>query len=581
MEKDLQVKKSYLELFCILLSIINMLFMHYYIFFNHYMEDVLLAYEFCNNLLMTIFDVIVILLLSLLLTAGRIKQSLLFSYITTVIWSFLNVFYVRFFNQYIPISIMSQAGNLTDQAVLQSMLFGFQWVDFYFLLSIVLFICAYRRLKVRRVGRCYLLQLFLISVLTLSGTFVVYTLYHFLKSDIRRNMHLYSSKMKGLLFSGSRNAFPNKTRFVIGSSRVICGELFDVFDSVELTEQQIKNIENEYKNLYQRVTTHEVNPNIKNVVYIVLESFLSSSVDLKVDGKEITPFMNALKRQKDVYYNGHVVSNITMGESGDGQFIYMTGILPLRDKLTVGEAKSACFPSLPRLIAKKFGTLYTEIVIPSPPRVWEQEQMNKVYGINKMYCNSDVLGDVVDYLNDEQLFTLAMNSTMYLHQPFFSMVLNYSTHQPYRAPIDNNFILKNDSLPNTYKNYLVACHYADSWLKKYLNHLVRKGVYDNSLIVITADHHAHLDALGMKNKLSKDLPLFIIHGNIDKDIAWQGSMNQLDVYTTLLDILGIESEWHGLGHTILLSNYYNSVTDSAWLFSEQIIKGRFFDIKHQ
>ena len=73
--------------------------------------------------------------------------------------------------------------------------------------------------------------------------------------------------------------------------------------------------------------------------------------------------MNSLKCLKDVYYNGHVVSNITMGESGDGQFIYMTGILPLRDKLTVGEAKSACFPTLPRLIAKKFGTKYTEIVI--------------------------------------------------------------------------------------------------------------------------------------------------------------------------------------------------------------------------
>lgn len=577
----LQTKSSCLEFVCILLSVVNMLFMHYYIFFNHYMEDVLLAYEFCNNLMMTIFDVIVILLLSLSLMIGRIKQSLLLTYIITVIWSFLNVFYVRFFNQYIPVSIMSQAANLTDQAVLQSMLYGFQWVDLYFLLSIVLFASVYRKLKVRRVSRFFLFHLSLLLVSTFFSTFIIYSSYHFLKSDIRRNMLLYGSQMRGLLFSGSRNAFPNKTRFVIGCSRVICGELYDMFDSVELTEQQIKNIENEYKNLSQRVTTHEVNPNIKNVVFIVLESFLSSSVGLKVDGKEITPFMNSLKCLKDVYYNGHVVSNITMGESGDGQFIYMTGILPLRDKLTVGEAKSACFPTLPRLIAKKYGTLYTEIVIPSPPRVWEQEQMNKVYGINKMYCNSDVLGDVVDYLNDEQLFTLAMKSSMYLHQPFFSMVLNYSTHQPYRTPVDNSFVLQNNSLPHTYKNYLIACHYADSWLNKYLDYLIKMGVYDNSLIVITADHHAHLDALGMKNKLSKDLPLFIIHGNIDKDQAWQGPMNQLDVFTTLLDILGINSEWRGLGHTILQSNYINSVTDSSWFFSEQIIKGRFFDKKHK
>ena len=70
----------------------------------------------------------------------------------------------------------------------------------------------------------------------------------------------------------------------------------------------------------------------------MLESFLSAPIGLTVDGKEITPFLNSLKEDSTVYYNAHVTPNITMGESGDGQFIFMTGLLPLRDKLTVGEA---------------------------------------------------------------------------------------------------------------------------------------------------------------------------------------------------------------------------------------------------
>ena len=390
-------------------------------------------------------------------------------------------------------------------------------------------------------------------------------------------MKLYKMRMSGLLYGNGRNSFPNATRFVTGSIRVLGGEVYDMFHLVELTEQQREKIATEAGNLSQRVTGHEVNPAIKNVILIVLESFLSSPIDLRVDGKEITPFLNALKRNSDTYYNGHVASNITIGESGDGQFIILTGLLPLRDKLTVGEAKLTTFPAFPRLLAKRYATKYTEIVMPSPPMVWVQEQMNPVYGINHMFCNRDILGDVVDYLNDEQIFTMAMKSPFYHHQPFFSLVLNYSTHQPYGTPVDNSLVLNDKSLPKGYINYLIACHYTDAWLRKYFNFLKRKKIYDNSLIVITADHHAHLDALGMENKLSKELPLFIINGQIDQDEAWGGPMNQLDIYTTLLDVLGIESDWHGLGHTVLSKDYQNSVTENTWTLSEQIIKGKYFE----
>lgn len=81
----------------------------------------------------------------------------------------------------------------------------------------------------------------------------------------------------------------------------------------------------------------------------------------------------------------------------------------------------------------------------------------------------------------------------------------------------------------------------------------------------------------MKDNLTKELLLFIINGNIDKVHAWTGKINQLDIYTTLLDVLGIDSKWHGLGHTILSENYKNSVTDRAWELSDLIIRGHYFD----
>ena len=52
--------------------------------------------------------------------------------------------------------------------------------------------------------------------------------------------------------------------------------------------------------------------------------------------------------------------------------------------------------------------------------------------------------------------------------------------------------------------------------------------------------------------------------------------NQLDVYTTILDLLDIKPEWKGIGHTLLQSEYSNSMTNEASRLSEWIIEGNYF-----
>ena len=110
-----------------------------------------------------------------------------------------------------------------------------------------------------------------------------------------------------------------------------------------------------YSNHSKRSSNHQRNPNIKNVMFILLESFLSAPIDLEVDGKEITPFLNSLKRDSSVYYNGNMISDIGCGESGDGQFIYMTGLLPLKNKMTVGQVKDNTLPAFPIILKENLG----------------------------------------------------------------------------------------------------------------------------------------------------------------------------------------------------------------------------------
>jgi lipoteichoic acid synthase len=129
-----------------------------------------------------------------------------------------------------------------------------------------------------------------------------------------------------------------------------------------------------------------------------------------------------------------------------------------------------------------------------------------------------------------------------------------------------------------YRNYLSTCHYTDQQIKWYFEQLKKKGLYDNSIIVIVADHHAHASLFDMKEgDISSDIPLYIINGNVNKTTGWQGRCNQLDVYTTLLDIFDTRGEWKGFGHTLITDDYHDSVKAELWILSEQIILGNYFE----
>lgn len=81
-------------------SIANLLLMHYYFYFNEYLEWTFL-YSFAANFFSVIFDVSLLLAFTLLFSQFRLKAALASTYAITVLWALVNVFYVRFFSIYI------------------------------------------------------------------------------------------------------------------------------------------------------------------------------------------------------------------------------------------------------------------------------------------------------------------------------------------------------------------------------------------------------------------------------------------------------------------------------------------------
>ena len=374
--------------------------------------------------------------------------------------------------------------------------------------------------------------------------------------------------------------WPNWTVFHKGFFRKMVIEPLTRGGKLKLTEEQKAEIEKESTNHSQRVTRRTAPDNVKNVIFILIESYLACTSDLVVDGQEITPNLNRLRHDSATYYNGHIQPNVSIGESSDGQLIYMAGLLPLHSEITVSKARDITLFGLPTQLKKAYPDLQSYTLIPTNPSLWDQQAMTEGYGFDHLYSSIEYHKAFHDnegtFLSDDMVFRYATQLDKSMKQPFCSLILTMDMHMPYTSQIEHGFHLTDKNLPEKYKNYLVNCHYTDLQIGKYMDDLKKYGLYDNSLIIIASDHDAHPTYLDMEGKITREIPIYIINGGIDNSKAWDGACNQLDIYTTILDVMGIESPWHGLGHTLLQKGYQNSVTDKVQELSDWIIYSDYF-----
>lgn len=574
----LDLRKNYRFLVLFMFSMVSMLYMHYYFLLTIGIEFYFSKTSVLDNFLAVLLDTTAVFLFFLLLFWGRVKASLTATFVATLILSFSNIVYSRFFCQYLSFSAIGQAGNLNDNVVIQSILAEIRSYDAVYMAFIILFICTLMKSKNRFFTKECLRILGLTWMSVVALVLLSHSIYLINGSFERAVQTLYPSYKKSSDYFQLESVYPNWVTFHTGLLRsVIFDQISKGGTKIDLNSDQILTIEKEYMNHERRVVGKTMDDSIQNVIFIIVESYLAELSDLKIGGKEITPYMNALKRDSNVFYNGHVQPNAKIGRSSDGQLIYMTGLLPLRSEVTVGFAKNDSLIGLPSLLLKQNLVRNTQILVPTSPSLWEQNAMNKVYNIEKMYSKYDYGNNRTgEDLVDEEIFEFAKQLDAKMPSYSFSLLLTLSMHEPFDECIEHGFQIDDKSLPNRYKNYLITSHYFDEQIGKYIEHLKKDGLYEKSLIVIAADHEPLLHNMDVEGKVSKELPLYIINGGIEKDDAWTGSCNQLDVYTTLLDIMGVESDWRGLGHTLLNKDYQNSVTEKTWQLSEWIIYGDFF-----
>ena len=549
------------------LCMLTLIVMHYYIVFTCPLESPPSFIDYTDNFFGIIVDIFFVFSLFFILSSKRIKISLGLTFLCCILWSFSNVMYSRFFRHYLSLSAISQGDVMFNDWMIKCVIEKLGMIDLLFPMFILFYFLLARQLpSAKNVFSYYtLLKVLFISILTELTIFAIICAYN----PDYRYITFYCHKMyKRHIEIDAIN--PVLRHFSRGSVRAITSEVFSsIQGSLVLSEEQnhiISSVISESQSTIDTLTS--VSP--QNIIIILVESYMSLSSDMKIQGREVTPYLNALKKDTSCYYNGTVHENITIGESSDGQLIYMTGLLPLRSIVTVTKAKNKSLPGLPKYFNKS-----SVMIIPSTSTVWEQESMCKSYGFNHLYASTDYADGTHTLLNDQQVFELAQKNKEKTSMPFFSVILTMTMHQPYTKQIDPTFLISDPSINQELTCYLNACHYTDSQIGKYIEYLKQKHIYDNSLIIIAADHAVHDVNFG---DISKDIPFYIIYPKgLPK--MWDGACNQIDLYPTILDLLGIKCEWCGLGKSLLSDDYSNDISTHKWNVSEWLLLSNYFDKK--
>ena len=228
----------------------------------------------------------------------------------------------------------------------------------------------------------------------------------------------------------------------------------------------------------------------KNVIIIQLEAFQNFLIDLKIDGQEITPNMNKLKRESQ--YFPHFFQQVGQGNTADAEFVVNTSFYVPPHGAASQEYAGKELPSMPRTLAAhgyQTATFHTNDVA-----FWNREELYKALGWDKYYAKP-FFGDedtVMFSASDEVLYAKTADELARMQQsgkPFYAQVISMSGHHPFDIPARKYKMKLPDRFEGTLVgDYIRAQNYADYALGQFVEKLKANGVWENSVVVLYGDH---------------------------------------------------------------------------------------------
>ena len=344
------------------------------------------------------------------------------------------------------------------------------------------------------------------------------------------------------------------------------GEKITPETALEIAEwQKEKNVLRPYTPLPDSIRPR------RNMVIILLESFESWLLDAKVDGKSITPYLNSLIKDPTTLYAPNMLTQVGSGRSIDAQLLLGSGMLPMMNSVYSMKYPDRDYPSLMKAM-KADRNSRNIIMTCDKPITWNQEVIARTMGYDTLLHRSswkmdELVGNPAK-LSDGSFMRQSVEklrkNDLGLNdgRPYVLTFVTYSGHNPFKLPEnlkDPNFRIENAGYPERMTDYVTMAHYTDSRLAALIEYLKSRPDYAETLIVITGDHEglAGDRAEILKSAKAKGIvsprqmtPFIVLNSPVGGH--YDGILGQIDMYPTLLALLGLDSYyWKGMGESIL------------------------------
>ncbi len=135
-------------------------------------------------------------------------------------------------------------------------------------------------------------------------------------------------------------------------------------------------------------------------------------------------------------------------------------------------------------------------------------------------------------------------------QPFFAAIFTLSSHEPYDVPMAPHFIGNDET--TLFKN---AFYYTDSTIGNFIEKIKKEPWWQNTLVVLVADHGHPLPGHDPNDRPSKfHIPLIFTGGALQLKGVVKNVGSQTDIVTTVLHQLGVTANDFKWGKDLLDSS---------------------------
>lgn len=462
-----------------------------------------------------------------------------------------NLMYFRTYYSAIPASSYLEAGNLADFKA--SVTDSLRWADIVLpLITIATAVMAFRYKTTKRQPLTAVLKWW---AAPLAGFALLLTGVNLCKGGFHKSLR--SVRQSAYLCSADAPIFS-----VFGCI------WYDITDAAELiTPEKQAEIERWLASQPKHQPADSVTEKRSNLLIVFAESLESWVLEKKVDGKEITPCLNRLLKEKSTLYAPNVLTQVKGGRSIDAQLMICSGLLPLMSGTYSSLYYDNTFYTLQKAMR---GLKHSRSYLLTIDKVstWNQGAVARSFGTDTIISYHDFkmteafgthkrIGDASFFQQCRE--KIERGEVWKPGESVYMQFVTYSGHAPFKLPDHLRTITFPASIPEKAADYMTTAHYTDKAIGDFVAYLKTLPQYKETIVVIVGDHEGlasyRQELVGnpaCRGLVSdKQLTPFIVL-NSPVGMRYDKFMGQIDIYPTLLNLMQLDAyRWHGLGQSIL------------------------------